>query len=295
MLFCPGSERSIVVPAGRSRPVRQQTQCSQASYRRPLRRAHAFSQRPHTPASPAAGGGQFARYRLQQGSPGTGRGGRAVRPHRPDSILQPQHRRPLLPAARQRGVRRIPLWQGARRRPPGGAAIRRRRPVHRGNTGTQLAKGTPDPDAGVRAGGAEADVRGHGRHRRAAAAQVGKARPHGPDRRSGQHHPPDAGHDRPVLVQIPVQQSLPGGDASLRRGHGPRPGRIRGSGPQAPGAEQDHAAPAAPARGRQCPDVRGRRADDQRPAAQSQPGGQRGHPRHHAQRGGPGDRRAAVR
>ena len=42
--------------------------------------------------------------------------------------------------------------------------------------GTQLAKGTPDPDAGVRAGGAEADVRRHGRHRRAAAAQVGEAR-----------------------------------------------------------------------------------------------------------------------
>ena len=54
--------------------------------------------------------------------------------------------------------------------------------------------------------------------------------PDGPDRRAGQHHPADAGHHRAVLVQLPVQQPLPGGDAPLRRGHGPRPGRVRGRG-----------------------------------------------------------------
>ena len=205
-------------------------QCSQRVHWRSPRSGHDFAQRPHTAASHEAGGGQFARYRLQQGSPGNRRGGRAVRPHRPHPVLQPQYRRHLFPAARQRGVRRVPVRQGAGRCPSAGAAIRRRRPVHRRYTGTQLAKGTPDPDAGVRACSAEADVRRHGRHRRAAAAQVGEAGPHGPDRRSGQHHPPDAGHHRPVLVQLPVQQPLPGGDASRSSGPWSAPWSNPGTG-----------------------------------------------------------------
>ena len=161
--------------------------------------------------------------------------------------------------------------------------------------GTQLAKGAPDPDAGVRASGADADVRGMDDIAEQLLLKWERLGPDGPDRRSGQHHPADAGHHRPVLVQLPFQQPLPGGDASLRRGHGPRPGRVRGPGAQAPGPEQDHAAQAPPARGRPCPDVRGRRPDDQRPSAQPQPARQRGHPGHHAQRGGPGDRRAVDR
>jgi|GEM_PF-4621781 len=262
---------------------------------RALRRGDAPVRYPHPAAAHAPARGQPPGPRRRQGSPQHGRGGRGVRPDRADPGLQPQHRGRFLAGTGQRGVRRDPLRQGAGHGPAGGARVRRRRPVHGRDAGTELAEGPPHPDARLRAGRAAADVRRHGRHRRAADAQVGAAGSRGPDRRLGQRHPPDAGHDRPVLVQLPVQQPLPRGDASLRRGHGPRAAGFPGTFPPAPRAEPDHAAQPPPAPGGQRPHVGGRRPDHQRPAAEPQPGRPGGHPGHHAHRGRSGHGRTALR
>ena len=56
---------------------------------------------------------------------------------------------------------------------------------------------------------------------------LGPARP---DRRSGQHHPADAGHDRPVLLQLPLQQPLPRRACILSSGRWSAPWSNPGSG-----------------------------------------------------------------
>src|SRR5215470_1804346 len=116
-----------------------------------------------------------------------------------------------------RAVRREALRQGSARLAAPGPHAGRRRPVHRRDTGAQLAEGAQHPAAYLRTPH-DADLpRRHARHRAAARHQVGAAERRRGDRRGARHDRAHLGHDRPVRLQLPFQFLLSQRQPSLCR------------------------------------------------------------------------------